>query len=221
VGRAGTALGEVGGEGFDLSTLSTPQLRRYLYLTEEGVIERLDEETLAEKVERVVDIAERFMADPRDVSPAEVTEAKALLVSVHHYERVLAPIRKLRVDWREPKEPVSDIPPEPRVPWEGSSGESARAHASVSWCRRRQIPKIASTIHTAQTTSARPPATVPACAARRGHPSGCSASAAHPNSSAKTPATAPATTPHTVNEASNPYTPRTSEISADTRTITA
>ncbi len=102
-------------EGFDLSVLSTEQLRRYLSLSEEQVIERLDEDTLAEKVERVVDVAERFMADPRDVSPAEVTEAKALLTAMSHYERVLAPIRRLRVDWREPKEPESDIPPAPRV----------------------------------------------------------------------------------------------------------
>jgi hypothetical protein len=45
-------------------------LRRNLAITEE-VRERLDETTLAEKVERVVDVAERFMADPRDVSPAK------------------------------------------------------------------------------------------------------------------------------------------------------
>lgn len=44
-----------------------------------------------------------------------MAEAKALLASMSHYERVLAPICKLRVDWREPKEPVSDIPPAPRV----------------------------------------------------------------------------------------------------------
>ena len=34
---------------------------------------------------------------PRDVSPSEVTGAKALLTSMRHYERVLAPIRGLRV----------------------------------------------------------------------------------------------------------------------------
>ena len=112
-------LAELGGEGFDMSTLSTVQLRRYLHLTEEAVVQRLEEETLAEQVERVVDVAERFMADPRDVSPSEVTEVKAMLASMRHYDRALAPIRKLRVDWREPKEPMSDIPPEPRVPWEG------------------------------------------------------------------------------------------------------
>ena len=78
------------------------------------MIERLDEDTLAERVERVVDISERFMADPRDVSPAEVTEAKAMLVSMRHYEAALAPIRRLRIDWREPKPPESDIPPAPR-----------------------------------------------------------------------------------------------------------
>ncbi len=44
-----------------------------------------------------------------------MTEAKALLTAMSHYERVLAPLRALRVDWREPKEPVSDIPPAPRV----------------------------------------------------------------------------------------------------------
>jgi hypothetical protein len=47
---------------------------------------------LAEKVERVVEMAERFICDPRDVSPSEVTEAKALLTSMHHHEGVLAPI---------------------------------------------------------------------------------------------------------------------------------
>ena len=83
-----------------MSHLSTAQLRRYLSLTEEAVVERLEEDTLAEKVERVVDIAERFMADPRDVSPAEVTEAKALLASMRHYDRALAPIRKLQLSWR-------------------------------------------------------------------------------------------------------------------------
>ena len=103
-------VGELEGEGFDLSSLSTAQLRRSLHLSEEEMIERLDEETLEERVERVVEVADRFMADPRDVTPAEVTEAKALLASMSHYERVLATIRKLRVNWREPKEPVSDIP---------------------------------------------------------------------------------------------------------------
>ena len=78
------------------------------------MVERLDEETLAEKVERVVDVAERFMADPRDVTPAEVTEAKALLTAMRHYDHALTPLRRLRVDWREPKEPESDIPPAPR-----------------------------------------------------------------------------------------------------------
>lgn len=106
--------GEIGGEGFDLSALSTPQLRRYLSLTDQGVIERLDEQTLAEKVERVVDVADRFMADPHDVSPAEVTEARAMLASMRHYEAVLAPIRSLRVDWRGALAPESDIPPAPR-----------------------------------------------------------------------------------------------------------
>ena len=66
------------------------------------MVGRLDEDTLAEKVERVVDIAERFMADPRDVSPSEVTEAKSMLASMRHYDRALAPVRRLRVDWREP-----------------------------------------------------------------------------------------------------------------------
>ena len=101
-------------EGFDISKLSTPQLRRYLSLTEEAVVERLDEETLEEKVELVVDVAERFMADPRDVPPHEVTEAKALLASMRHYDRALAPIRKLRLNWRVPLEPDTDIPPAPR-----------------------------------------------------------------------------------------------------------
>jgi hypothetical protein len=31
-----------------------------------------------------------------------------------HYEAALAPIRKLRVDWRGPLVPDSDIPPAPR-----------------------------------------------------------------------------------------------------------
>jgi hypothetical protein len=74
------------------------------------VIECLDEDTLAETVERVVDVTERLMADPRDVSPDEVTEANALLTSMRHYDRVLAPIRRLRVDWREPLAPEGDIP---------------------------------------------------------------------------------------------------------------
>jgi hypothetical protein len=97
-----------------VSPLSTAQLRRSLHLTEEDVIERLDEDTLAERVERVVDVAERFMADPRDVSPTEVTEAKAMLTSMRYYDDALAPIRRLRVDWREPLERESDIPPAPR-----------------------------------------------------------------------------------------------------------
>ncbi len=54
------------------------------------------------------------MADPRDVSPSEVTEAKALLAAMRHYERALAPIHRLRIDWREPKLRDSDIPPAPR-----------------------------------------------------------------------------------------------------------
>lgn len=83
------------------------------------MVEALDEETLAERVERVVDIAERFMTDPRDVTPAEVTEAKALLTSMRHYEIALAPIRSLRVDWKQPLVPESDVPPEPRIRWEG------------------------------------------------------------------------------------------------------
>lgn len=61
-----------------------------------------------------MDIAARFMADPRDVSPSEVTEAKALLTAMRHHVRVLAPIRTLRVDWREPREPRSEIPPATR-----------------------------------------------------------------------------------------------------------
>jgi len=48
-------MGEYGSEGFDMDGLTTEQLRRYLSLTEEAVVERLDEESLAEKVERVVD----------------------------------------------------------------------------------------------------------------------------------------------------------------------
>ncbi len=103
------------GRGLRPQQALDPQLRRYLQLTEEDVIERLDEETLEEKVERVVDVAERFMADPRDVSPGEVTEAKALLASMRHYDRALAPIRKLRSNWRVPLEPESDIPPAPRT----------------------------------------------------------------------------------------------------------
>ena len=99
------SLVELEGEGFDFANLSTPQLRRYLDLTREEVIERLDEESLEEKVERVVDVAERFMADPRDVSPGEVTEAKALLTSMRHYDRALAPIRKLHLNWRVPLGP--------------------------------------------------------------------------------------------------------------------
>jgi hypothetical protein len=105
---------ELGGEGFDIGSLTTPQLRRYLDLTEERVIEGLREDTLVEKVERVVDVAERFMADPRDVSQAEVTEAKAMLASMRHYDRALAPIRRLHLNWRVPLESDTDIPPAPR-----------------------------------------------------------------------------------------------------------
>ena len=54
------------------------------------------------------------------MQPAEVTEAKAVLTAMRHYERVLAPIRRLRIDWSEPKEPVSDIPPAPRWADEGA-----------------------------------------------------------------------------------------------------
>ena len=108
-------LEEIEGEGFDLDGLSTEQLRRFLSLTEEAVVERMDEETLAEKVERVVDVAERFMADPRDVSSEDVTEAKAMLTSLRHYDHALAPLRRLRVNWRGPLLPESDIPPEPRM----------------------------------------------------------------------------------------------------------
>ena len=61
-----------------------------------------------------MDVAERFMADPRDVTPAEVTEAKALLTAMRHYDHALAPLRRLRVNWREPLAPESDIPPAPR-----------------------------------------------------------------------------------------------------------
>lgn len=78
------------------------------------MVQHLDEETLAEQVERVVDIAERFMADPRDVSPAEVTEAKAMLATMRHYDRALAPIRKLHLSWRRELVPDTDIPPAPR-----------------------------------------------------------------------------------------------------------
>ena len=39
-----------------------------------------------------------------------------MLASMRHYVDALAPIRRLRVDWREPLAPESDIPPEPRVP---------------------------------------------------------------------------------------------------------
>jgi hypothetical protein len=113
-------LGEAGAEGFDLSTLTTAQLRRYLALTDESVIEHLDSTTLAEKVERVVDVAERFMADPRDVTPSEVTQARALLASMHHYDDALAPIRSLRVDWKQPLGHESDIPPAPRWADEGA-----------------------------------------------------------------------------------------------------
>ena len=62
-----------------------------------------------------MDIAERFMADPRDVSPTEVTEARATLTAMRHYDHALAPIRRLRVDWREPLARDSDIPPERRM----------------------------------------------------------------------------------------------------------
>ena len=60
-----------------------------------------------------MDIAERFMADPRNVSPSEVTEAKAMLTSMRHYDHALAPIRRLRVHWREPLASESDIPSAP------------------------------------------------------------------------------------------------------------
>jgi hypothetical protein len=39
---------------------------------------------------------------------------------MRHHVDVLAPIRRLRVDWREPKEPESDIPPAPRFTDEGA-----------------------------------------------------------------------------------------------------
>ena len=110
---------EIEGEGFDFGSLSTAQLRRALSLTEEAVIERLEEETLAERVERVVDVADRFLADTRDVSPSEVTEAKAMLAAMRHYDQALAPIRRLRIDWREPLELVSEIPRAPRSMDEG------------------------------------------------------------------------------------------------------
>ncbi len=42
------------------------------------------------------------MADPRDVSPSEMTDAKAMLTAMRYYDDALAPIRKLRVDSREP-----------------------------------------------------------------------------------------------------------------------
>jgi hypothetical protein len=113
-------LGEAGAEGFDLSTLTTSQLRRYLSLTDESVIEHLDSTTLAEKVERVVDVAERFMADPRDVTPSEVTQARVLLASMRHYDDALAPIRSLRVDWQQPLGYESDVPPAPRWLDEGA-----------------------------------------------------------------------------------------------------
>jgi hypothetical protein len=48
------------------------------------------------------------------VTPAEVTEAKAMLTSLRHYDHALAPLRRLRVNWREPLLPESDIPPAPR-----------------------------------------------------------------------------------------------------------
>ena len=102
------------GEGFDLEQPLDRAASPLAASHEEDVIERLDEETLDERVQRVVDVAERFMADPRDVSPDEVTKAKALLTSMRHYDDALAPIRSLRVDWRGPKEPESDIPPAPR-----------------------------------------------------------------------------------------------------------
>ena len=104
---------------FDLSSLSTAQLLRYRALTEEEVVERLDGVTLAEKVERVVDVAERFMSDPRDVSPYEVSEARSMLKAMRRYDQALAPIRKLQVDWKIPLGRESDIPPESRIPWEG------------------------------------------------------------------------------------------------------
>lgn len=100
--------------GFDLASLSTPQFRRYLSLTEEGVIERLDEETLEEKVALVVDVADRFLADPRDVTPAEVSEAKGLLASMRHYDAVLAPIRDIDTNWRGNLRYDRDVPPPPR-----------------------------------------------------------------------------------------------------------
>ena len=87
---------------------------RSLALTDEHVIERLDEETLEEKVERVVDVAARFLADPRDVSPTEVTEAKALLVSMRHHEHALAPDPAPPGRLARAASPDSDIPPAPR-----------------------------------------------------------------------------------------------------------
>ena len=69
-------------------------------------------ETLAEKVKLVIDVAERFMAgQSRGVTPSEVTEAKALLTSMRHYDHALAPIRKLHLNWHVPKERENDIPP--------------------------------------------------------------------------------------------------------------
>ena len=44
-----------------------------------------------------------------------MTEARAMLVSMRHYENALVPIRRLRVDWRGALTAVSDIPPAPRT----------------------------------------------------------------------------------------------------------
>lgn len=71
----------------------------------------MEEETLEAKVALVVDVAERFMADPRDVTPAEVSEAKELLASMRHYDVVLAPIRDISIDWRGERGYDSDVPP--------------------------------------------------------------------------------------------------------------
>ena len=68
----------------------------------------------AKRGERGGDVAERFMTDPRDVSPGEVTEAKETLTSMRYYDDALAPIRGLRIDWREQLAPERDIPPAPR-----------------------------------------------------------------------------------------------------------
>ena len=70
------------------------------------------------------------MADPRDVSPAEVTEAKAMLASMRHYDRILAPIRKLHLSRRVPLRASNSM----TTRWLGAMGECDARTQGASIC---------------------------------------------------------------------------------------